>query len=280
MSRGRSPEALHSRFGRLLRFWREVFGISQERLALDLQSSTRHISRLENGLVQPSRAMVTKLSSYFELGERDASQLAFAAGYAVATPPIDYRSEELRWLRKAMAYSIGALDPYPAMMTDGSDKILMFNRSWLAMMSGLLPPGDDVSIRVYYELLFDSAVGEGRPDRWEVSQSGILMALLRDDRALQDLVEELVTRHDVPSDWRTRAARTEPIASVAISISRHGKVWKFYQLTMAVSLRGPTAYGVETPPVIHVLFPRHREHEFTAPSDQELEHPLLCENLL
>ncbi|MDJ0853125.1 MAG: helix-turn-helix transcriptional regulator [Myxococcota bacterium] len=42
-------------FGRLLRFWRGVFQRTQEDLALELDSSPRHISRLENGRVQPSR---------------------------------------------------------------------------------------------------------------------------------------------------------------------------------------------------------------------------------
>ena len=45
-------------FGRLLRFWRRVHGLSQEKLALEVNASLRHISFLENSrsLAEPGNS--------------------------------------------------------------------------------------------------------------------------------------------------------------------------------------------------------------------------------
>ncbi|MFT6974127.1 MAG: transcriptional regulator with XRE-family HTH domain, partial [Bermanella sp.] len=61
-----------SSFGPLLKFWRNIHSLSQEALALSADSSTRHISCLENGKSHPSRAMIDKLSEVLKLGERDS----------------------------------------------------------------------------------------------------------------------------------------------------------------------------------------------------------------
>ncbi|WP_373091958.1 helix-turn-helix domain-containing protein, partial [Zhongshania sp.] len=49
-------------FGRFLKFWRGVHGMSQETLAGRLGSSPRHISRMENGSSRASEAMVLDIA--------------------------------------------------------------------------------------------------------------------------------------------------------------------------------------------------------------------------
>ena len=50
-----SEKIAEGAFGRLLRFWRQVRKRSQEDVALEIDSSIRHISFLENGKSLPSR---------------------------------------------------------------------------------------------------------------------------------------------------------------------------------------------------------------------------------
>jgi len=68
-------------FGQLLKFWRGVHSLSQEALALSLDSSTRHISCLENGKARPSRPMIENITRVLSLGERDGCHLLLAGGF-------------------------------------------------------------------------------------------------------------------------------------------------------------------------------------------------------
>ncbi len=52
---GMSEKVSDGAFGRLLRFWRQLRKRSQEDVALEIDSSIRHISFLENGKSLPSR---------------------------------------------------------------------------------------------------------------------------------------------------------------------------------------------------------------------------------
>ncbi len=127
-------------FARLLKFWRGVYRLSQEELAHRLDSSPRHISRLENGRVHPSKAMVESISSKLSMGERDSSHLLIAAGFSPRVKKVDFNSPDLRWLRKAMMLTLRALDPYPATLTDGASNILMVNRGWVGLYGAVVPP--------------------------------------------------------------------------------------------------------------------------------------------
>jgi transcriptional regulator with XRE-family HTH domain len=64
--------------GPLLREWRRRR--SQLELALDAGVSARHISFLETGRSNPSRAMVIDLAANLELPLRDRNELLIAAG--------------------------------------------------------------------------------------------------------------------------------------------------------------------------------------------------------
>jgi len=54
-------------FGRLLRQWRQTRGMNQLALATDAEISIRHLSFLETGRAQPSRAMVERLSAALDV---------------------------------------------------------------------------------------------------------------------------------------------------------------------------------------------------------------------
>lgn len=68
------------RFADFLRFWRGVFGLSQEQLAEMVGTSTRHVSRLENGISKPSEVLTDQIADALKLGRRDRSHLRIAAG--------------------------------------------------------------------------------------------------------------------------------------------------------------------------------------------------------
>ncbi len=270
-------------FGRLLRFWRGVFQRTQEDLALELDSSPRHISRLENGRVQPSKSMVERIAGSLELGARDTAHLLHAAGYTSPEGPLDLQSPDLRWLRKATALILDALDPFPSLLTDGVS-ILMVNRSWLGLVERWLDgsPGQP-KIRDYYGGLLRAMRAPSSPDEADL-RCGFLMtlqqeALIRDDANLQHLVDDLAAAHDLPHDWRARAARFEPTASFGVWIDVDGEPTPFFHVSRSISPAGPS-HLLGGGLAIFSLLPRNTRRDWSFLADHDRDHPDLCSHVL
>ncbi len=265
-------------FGRLLRFWRTTFGKSQEELALELDSSPRHISRLENGRVLPSQAMVARIATTLGLGRRDTAHLLFAAGHTPPPERIDFQSEGLRWLRRMAAMMLRALDPYPSMLTDAVSEIHLVNQSWLGLLG--FDPAAPTSVRQYYAFLLDAMAREGS-DIGRDSQCGLLMtlqqeALIREDARLQTLVDELARSHEVPPDWRVRAALFEPMASFGVSIEVDGGPSRFFHVSRAIHPHGPSTYMTGGGLAIFSLLPDDQQRDWSFLVDSDLDHPRLA----
>ncbi len=77
-------------FGSVLRDWRNHRRISQLSLSTQTGISQRHISFLETGRSQPSRATVLALSDSLDIPLRERNVLLHSAGYSAA--PISQRS--------------------------------------------------------------------------------------------------------------------------------------------------------------------------------------------
>lgn len=112
------PAAEPSRFGRLLRYWRDRRGVSQLELALKGAGSQRHISFLESGRSQPSREIVLRLSAALELPLRERNRLLDAAGFSPAFPQRPITAPELAPVRQALSFMLRALEPYPVIVVD------------------------------------------------------------------------------------------------------------------------------------------------------------------
>jgi transcriptional regulator with XRE-family HTH domain len=114
-------------FGRLLRQWRQARGMSQVALAAEAETSIRHLSFLETGRAQPSRAMVERLGTVLDvpLGERNV--LLLAAGYAPLYGERELAAPELDAVRRALAFILRQQEPYPALVIDSLWNVVMRN---------------------------------------------------------------------------------------------------------------------------------------------------------
>ena len=63
-----------SLFGRQLKYWRQVQGLSQLSLATLANTTTRHLSFLENGRSRPSDQMVMRLAEALEVPVRERTR--------------------------------------------------------------------------------------------------------------------------------------------------------------------------------------------------------------
>ena len=95
-----------------------------------------------------------KLASTLELGVRDTNNLLVAAGYTPQRLDVDLRSDEFRWLRKALEVTLHT--PYPCHVGDPLGNVMMFNRPWLAMATQLLAPAELAKPLNFYRLFFSA----------------------------------------------------------------------------------------------------------------------------
>lgn len=124
-------------FGVLLRRWRQSRRMTQERLALSANSSTRHLSCLETGRALPSRDMILRLAEHLEVPLRDQNTLLLAAGFA---PAFQERSlAELANARLAIQQILQAHKPYPAFALDRHWTIISSNSTLPQLYEGCSP---------------------------------------------------------------------------------------------------------------------------------------------
>lgn len=268
-------------FGRFLKFWRQVHKISQEQLADKLGSSPRHISRLENGASQPSETITEEIARVFNLGERDRNHLRIAAGFSVQEAPIDFNAPDMRWLRKAMAMTLNAMNPFPTTLSDSSGKLLMVNKGWVNFYRQQIDQKKLDAVTNSYDFLF-SHVGAGALlTGWEDTLALVLMALKQnallsnEPRALA-AIDHYLTYPSVPKDWQQRAAKLEPMASFRIQVNYNGKLERFYSVSQTVGALGPAAYLAEPRLTISSIYPESDDIDLALLFEPNCDHPLLC----
>lgn len=119
----------HSPFGGLLRHWRTVRGLSQLALAIEAGISTRHLSFLETGRAQPSRAMVELLAGMLDVPLNERNAWLLAAGFAPAYDQRPLSTSDLATVQPALDFILAQQEPCPAVVIDAASNILRRNRA-------------------------------------------------------------------------------------------------------------------------------------------------------
>ena len=140
-----SPHAETTSFPLLLRTWRQKRRMSQLTLALESGVSQRHVSFLESGRANPSRAMILQLSETLEVPLRDRNDWLVAAGFApiFRARPLD--DPQMTQVMTAVRLMLTNHEPFPAIAIDRAWNIWLSNMPF-DRFSGLL--GDDLWARV------------------------------------------------------------------------------------------------------------------------------------
>jgi transcriptional regulator with XRE-family HTH domain len=126
-------------FGTLLRRWRGHRGLSQMALSLDAGVSTRHLSWLEGGKAQPSRAMVLRLATRLDLPLRERNALLVAAGYAPLYAERPLADPALAPARAALQRLLDAHEPSPALAVDRHWNLVAHNRLVPLFLAAVAP---------------------------------------------------------------------------------------------------------------------------------------------
>jgi transcriptional regulator with XRE-family HTH domain len=214
--------------GPLLREWRRRRRRSQLELALEAGVSARHISFLETGRSNPSRAMVIDLAANLELPLRDRNELLIAAGFAPEYRELAYEDPDLEPVRAAIEQVLAAHDPYPALVVDRHWELITANRGMGLITEGvapqlLEPPANALRLALHPEGLPPRTLNLGewrhhiltRLERhWRLSGDPALAALLEELRGYPgEEVDEATASadHDVFVPFRMRGRDGEEL---------------------------------------------------------------------
>jgi transcriptional regulator with XRE-family HTH domain len=101
--------------------------------------STRHLSWLESGRAEPSRAMVLRLAEQLDVPLRERNALLAAAGYAPLYRRTTLTDPLLAPARQALQRLLDAHEPWPALAVDRHWQLLAANRM-VGLLLQDLPP--------------------------------------------------------------------------------------------------------------------------------------------
>ena len=268
----------HPPFGRLLRFWRNTFSLSQEALSLEVGVSARHISFLETGRSSPGKALVYQLAETFGLSSRDTSNLLAAAGFFPDKVKSDLSAPEQRWLRKSVALSLRDLEPAPAWVSDPCGTVLMVNRGWIQLNQDHLHLFGVELPNNAYHMYFSNLALRKRLLDWEDLACALLVnlqqeALLTEDPQAQQVMDELLQYPGIPEDWAQRGARVPYSSSFKIRLQRDdGEADTYIAINNTV---GATPYVRQPRLLVSAMHPLDSSRWPGKDALEGLEHPLL-----
>jgi len=136
-------------FASKLRWWRAQRGLSQLELSGRAEISQRHLSFLELGRAQPSRAMVMRLANALAVPLRQQNALMLAAGFAPAWRESALAAPELAQVMKALDYILAQQEPFPAVVVDRHWNLLKGNAGAGRLVEFLVgPPAPDAAVNL------------------------------------------------------------------------------------------------------------------------------------
>jgi transcriptional regulator with XRE-family HTH domain len=216
--------------GELLRHWRGVRRLSQLALALEAQTTSRHVSFIETGRSQPSRAMVLRLARVLDVPIRERNQLLLSAGYAPVYAETGLAAEDAALVAAALERMLAAHEPYPAVVMDRHWNILDRNHAAHALFGWLLRERAQHGPGNLIRNFFDPDGLRPHVANWDEAANALLQRVHREaiggvpDAETIALLEEVLAQPDVP-----RPDLTHPLLPVIpVTFSRDGRTFSYF----------------------------------------------------
>lgn len=230
---GFSTTTATSPIGPLLRDWRSARRLSQLALALEAGVSARHLSCVENGKAQPSRALLDRLADALALPLRERNAMLLAGGYAPAFPETPLQGAGMAPMRQAIDGILRQQEPYPAFLLDRHWNILLANAA-AARVTRHVMGGRESRHTNMVRMVFDP--DDLRPSiaNWEEIAADLVRHLHRviavapTDTIARGLLAEALAQPGVPSHWRSRDSDRLPSPVLSTVLRREDEEFRFF----------------------------------------------------
>lgn len=127
--------------GELLARWRRERRRSQLALSLDAGISTRHLSFIETGRAQPSRAVILALCEALAVPPRGRNDILVAFGLAPAVAETSLDAPAMADVVVALRLMLGGHEPFGAVAFDRNWDVVMANAAYTAWLGDAWPAG-------------------------------------------------------------------------------------------------------------------------------------------
>lgn len=165
-------------FGHILSAERKSRGISQHRLANEVETTQRHLSFLETGRSKPSREMIIRLAEALQMSLSQRSELFESAGFSSPYKSRSMDSQSIRQTIHILENYVLSNWPFPGIIMDPEMNILSFNQSAKTLF--MLPDHSDAPMNVY-DILLSNGFME-RVQNWEELSWAVYLRLRRQAR--------------------------------------------------------------------------------------------------
>ncbi len=125
-------------YGKMLKYWRKRAGINQMELALECDTSSRHLSCVETERAHPSRHLLLRLCATLDIPLRARNSILISAGYAPFYSETGLSDPEMAQARSLLQTIMRNNEPYPTMLLDRNMDIVMHNQSLEKMFNFFL----------------------------------------------------------------------------------------------------------------------------------------------
>jgi transcriptional regulator with XRE-family HTH domain len=129
-------------YGELLKDWRKRAGVSQIDLALECDTSSRHLSCVETERAHPSRHLLLRLCATLDIPLRARNSILISAGYAPLYEKTGLSDPEMAEARSVLENILRINEPNPTMLLDHNMDIVMYNSGMRKMFTYFLVDPD------------------------------------------------------------------------------------------------------------------------------------------
>jgi transcriptional regulator with XRE-family HTH domain len=220
--------------GELLRHWRRVRHLSQLALAGEVATTQRHLSFIESGRSQPSRAMVLRLARVLDVPIRERNQLLLAAGYAPLYREAGLADDEATRVRDAVEHILESHEPYPVVVMDRHWNVMRTNSAANAFFGWLLGDRKLEQPANVIRLMFDPDGLRAFVQNWDDVAEALIQRVHREavggfpDAETVALLEQALHYPGVPTEWGSPDFRTPPLPVLAIEWKKGGLVLSYF----------------------------------------------------
>lgn len=236
------PATSPGELGNLLRYWRDVRGLSQLDLSLEAGISQRQISFIESGRSVPGRDTLQILAQTLDVPMRERNALLLAAGYAPVYSEAPWNAQEMQQVIRALERVVRQHEPFPAIVMDRHWNVLMTNDAAPRFFNRFIDMAARAGPRNMLHLIFDPNGMRPFVADWDNVARSLLQRVYREsvghvlDDGTTHLLDELLAYPGAPRDWRKHvvpsASPTMPV--VPIGFVHNDVVLRYFSMVTTV----------------------------------------------